>query len=81
MDMNSWDSWEDTAHLPNNRLSPEERYMRDPMFKNLVAWMEQQIHHCNYTPTELREACTLAAILHEQHTIRRHFIATDWGVE
>jgi hypothetical protein len=78
--MNMWDSWEDTAHLPNNRLSPEERYKRDPTFATLVTVLEMQLHQGNYTPTELREACILAAIRQEERTIqRRYFIGADYG--
>jgi len=57
-----------------NRLAPEDRYQRDPMFRTLVDMMEQQIHLGNYTPTELREAAILAALIHESHTLRRYVL-------
>jgi hypothetical protein len=48
-----------------SRMSPEERYLHDPQFKRLVDMLEKQIHECQYTPTELREAAILAAIHYE----------------
>lgn len=45
-----------------NRLSAEERFCRDPLFAQLVMWCEKLINEGNATPTELREAVTLAAV-------------------
>jgi hypothetical protein len=59
-----------------NRLPAEQRYLRDPMFHLLVDTLRQQIAGGNYTPTELREAVTLACTIHEQHQIRRQ----SWGL-
>jgi len=59
-----------------NRLSPEERYARDPEFNRLVDTLEMQIHQAQFTGTELREAAVLAAIKYEMKTVRpqRFFI-------
>lgn len=48
-----------------NRLSPADRYNRDPNFNRLVSVLELAIHQCEYTPTEIREAAMLAAIRYE----------------
>jgi hypothetical protein len=47
------------------RVSPEDRYRRDPMFRSLVDMVEHLIEQAQYTPTELREAVTLACIRYE----------------
>jgi hypothetical protein len=52
------------------RIPPEERYMRDPQFKQLVDLLEMQIHQAQFTPTELREAAILATIKYECRTVR-----------
>lgn len=49
----------------NKMLTPQERYYRDPEFKRLVDVMVSMIHKANFTPTELREAAILAAIIYE----------------
>jgi hypothetical protein len=48
-----------------NRLTPAERFNRDPNFNRLVSMLEMAIHHCEYTPTEIREAAMLAVIRYE----------------
>ena len=60
-----------------NRLTPEERYRRDPMFRVLVDLLEHHIHMTNYTPTELREAAILAAIRYESTNIRRVYFQDE----
>lgn len=57
-----------------NRLTPEERYRRDPAFRVLVDTLRAALAGGNYTPTELREAAILAAAAHEAETIRPLFI-------
>jgi hypothetical protein len=52
------------------RMTPEERYHRDPQFKMLVDTLELHIHRAQFTPTELREAAILAAIKYECRTVR-----------
>jgi len=46
-------------------LIPEERYLRDTAFRTIVDMLEHLIREAKYTPTELREACILAAIHYE----------------
>lgn len=48
-----------------NRLTPEERYQRDPMFHTLVDTLQSWIMRADYTPTEIREAAMLACIIVE----------------
>ena len=48
-------------------LTPEKRYSRDVHFRSLVDNLYMAIHQAKYTPTELREAVILAAIMYDQH--------------
>ena len=52
-------------------VTPEQRYRTDAMFRNVVDSLEALIHHAQLTPSEIREAATLAAINYEMHTVRR----------
>lgn len=56
------------------RLTPEERYHRDPVFHALVDTLRAALVGANYTPTELREAAMLAAVAHEMETVRPLFL-------
>jgi hypothetical protein len=56
---------EQTNPADPNRLTAEERYLRDPMFHALVDMLRGAILHADYTPTEIREAAMLAAIMVE----------------
>lgn len=47
--------------------SVEQRYLSDPHFKTLVDTMVMAIREAKYTPSELREAAILAAIIYETH--------------
>jgi len=47
-------------------MTPRERYQNDPEFHTLVDTIFMTIERCQYTPTELREAVMLAAIMHEE---------------
>uniref|UniRef100_A0A6M3JZX6 Uncharacterized protein n=1 Tax=viral metagenome TaxID=1070528 RepID=A0A6M3JZX6_9ZZZZ len=48
--------------------TPRDRYYNDAHFKYLVDMMVAQIHRCNYTPSEMREAAIMASIMyHEQN--------------
>ena len=58
-----------TCNHPN-RLTPEERYLRDPVFHELVSQLRAALRGGAWTPTELREAAVLAAAAHEAETIR-----------
>jgi hypothetical protein len=44
-------------------LSAETRYMRDPVFRQLVDIMEHEIEVLHLTPTELREAAMLGKVI------------------
>lgn len=54
--------------------TPEDRYRHEHAFRYLVDTMEQSIHSCRYTPSELREAAVLAAIHYEQRQPRPWFV-------
>jgi hypothetical protein len=49
--------------------TPRERYNRDPKFRQLVDVQVHLIRECQFSPTEMREAATLACILHEEHHV------------
>jgi hypothetical protein len=58
-----------------NRLPARERYKSDPVFSRLVdillsQLMQQDKAGLHYTPTELREAVLLAAMMYEAQFIR-----------
>lgn len=44
---------------------PRSRYRNDPQFSALVNQIRQWIHNLHYTPSEVREAAMLAAVLEE----------------
>jgi len=48
-----------------NRLRPEARYVRDPLFKSLVDSLYNLIRAGDMTPTEVREAALFAATRYE----------------
>ena len=54
--------------------TPKEKYMNDPEYNHLVNTLEQLIEQARFTPSELREACTLASINYEMRHIRSHQI-------
>lgn len=62
------------SDVTSNRLTPEERFLRDPQFSALVSTLEAMIHRADYTPTELREAVMLAAIRYESRQSRHPFV-------
>lgn len=53
------------SKLTHKPKTPEERYLCDPEFKQLVDVMISIIHKAQFTPTELREAAILAATKYE----------------
>jgi hypothetical protein len=58
-----------------NRLPPADRYRRDPHFAVLVDTVYMQmLEPAHYTPTELREAVMLAAIMFEDRRTRSIFV-------
>lgn len=42
--------------------TPEQNYYSNPEFKALVDYMENAIHHFQYSPSEMREAAMLACV-------------------
>lgn len=59
-------------HQPTDwdRLDPYDRYKNDPAFHVLVDTLYHQINTAQYTPSELREACHLAACMYEERHIK-----------
>jgi len=53
--------------------TPEERYQINPLFHALVDMLISSIQEAQFTPTELREAATLACTMYEMVHIRRVF--------
>jgi len=51
-------------------MLPEERYRTDPYFHMLVDMIEDYYRKGIYSPSEIREAGTLACIHHEMKTTR-----------
>lgn len=53
-------------------MQPNERYRNDPVFRNLVDFMQHYLeeHQGLLTPTELREAVILAATLYDSRHIK-----------
>ena len=47
--------------------TPKEKYANDPNYRRLVDMLEALIHQAEFTPSEIREACMLACIRHEQY--------------
>ena len=47
--------------------TPKEKYANDPNYRRLVDMLEALIHQAEFTPSEIREACMLACILHEHY--------------
>jgi hypothetical protein len=58
-------------------MSPRERYQQDPAFHQLVDMMYYHIELANFTPTELREAALLAAIMYANHHPAPNIFLTD----
>ena len=63
--------------LGHNRLPADERYQRDPVFRALVDTMVYTITRSNYTPTELREAAMLAAVIHENSRLMEYVVIPE----
>ncbi len=51
-----------------------ERYQTDAEFRGLVDILASQIYAARYTPTEIREAAIMAAMIVESRTIRPMYI-------
>ncbi len=61
--------------------TPQERYMRDPVFNQLVSVIEAMLHRAEFTPSEVREAAMLACIRHENATVRQYRLVIPEEVE
>jgi hypothetical protein len=59
------------------RDSAAERYQTDPAFRALVDTLTSCVERGQYSCSELREACILAAIRVESWTIRTQLIDTN----
>ena len=46
-------------------MDSRQKYLNDPVFRNIVDVMHHQLEHSYVTPSELREAALLAAIRYE----------------
>lgn len=51
-------------------MTPEERYQHDAYSRFMVDSLTSLLSHAQYTPSEMRDAALLAAIKHENMTIR-----------
>lgn len=62
-------------HEPTDfdRLDPYDRYKNDNLFHALVETLFVHMKQAQYTPTELREACHLAACMYEEQHVRPLF--------
>ena len=52
------------------------RYRDDPQLRMLVDYMVVMIDRLQFTPSELREAAMLAAIIYENTHVRSVFVAS-----
>lgn len=57
--------------------SATERYRTDSSFKQLVDMLQLLVRDGQFTPSELREACVLAATINEYQTIRPMLVDRD----
>ena len=55
-------------------MTPEERYLNDPMFHQLADMIENFLHKAEFTPSELREAVILGCIHYESKKVPRQVI-------
>lgn len=66
--------------------TPRDRYMRDPHFATLVNLLAHHLDRCDLTPTEVREAALLAAVIVETRKPGGPWVITReeadrWGIK
>lgn len=54
-------------------MNMHERYLHDPLIRNLVDTLESIMSKLQMTPTEVRECAMLACVHHEEHKIRQQY--------
>jgi hypothetical protein len=61
--------------------TPHDKYLNDPEYHNLVKTLEAFIEQARFTPSELREACILAAIHYERRHAREYPIDSSFAAD
>ena len=61
--------------------TPREKYATDPNYRRLVDMLEALIAKAEFTPSEIREACMLACILHEHYRRIRPVVISAKAVD
>ena len=51
-------------------MTPEQKYMNDPLYHRVVETLTHLIIDCKMTPGEVREAAMLASIHYEMRNVR-----------
>lgn len=51
-------------------MSPRDKYMNDPEYRQLVDLLEQFVERAQFSPSEMREAVILASINYEMRNVR-----------
>ena len=58
----------------------ERRYRDDNSFRTIVDMMESWIHEAQFSPSEMREACVLAAIHYEFRRAPSYMVRVPAGI-
>lgn len=54
--------------------SPDERYLQDPQYRQVVDMLESFIHKYHFSPSELREMAVMACIRYEMRYGFKHYV-------